>query len=405
MLEDSLKRARQSYFLILTISVTIILFSLSIRKPDKIVFKKENIENILKLDIASYDLFVDEKIKDIQYHDISNFLNEIDTLNLNITGIDKIISKLKYLDYSGRLYIKNTVLNDLSMSSLNSLNDIQQLETNKNVQWFRPELKALEKKIINFFLMNNIKNVEIENINTTGSRNKFDPSTYPSIKDIDLTLSFRIDSTNVTFRSPILGSIEEIPNTSLKSWLDKRQFDSAIIKTVGDSIVWLNGEKKFDINESQKNLKVLLSLLNEDLDKYSAKKQSINFLGIEVSGSFIFIVSPILMFILIYFLFCNLLHLENLVNSNSRDLIKKFAWTALNGNVILKYIDIIIIVLIFPLVSLSILLHNLRLSIFDNVYLTTITSFFILIIALCFVLCFFILLKFKFLHNKLKSII
>ncbi len=124
MLEDALKRARQSYFLLLTIASITVLFSFSIQKPDKLVDKKEIVENLLELDLSAYDLFVNEKINNKLPHDTSIFLNGLDSLNLIITGVDKITDTLKNIDYSGRLYLRKSKFKDLSRCSFNDLSTI-----------------------------------------------------------------------------------------------------------------------------------------------------------------------------------------------------------------------------------------------------------------------------------------
>lgn len=406
MIEDALNRTRQSYFLILAISGVSILFSFAIRPPEETLKKEEIVEKLIKVDLSQYDSFAKRKIGETisTYNSNNNLLYELDTLNLFIFGTDKILSVFKNLDYSGRLILSNSKFANLRKCNINDLNEINSLETSKNILLFIPEINSLKKdEIIPFLSSYNNHGLSVSNVSIEGIRSKNDASTYYALEDPSVSLYFELTSPvsrsgTPVFNTQVRGKVLEIPNSSLVDWITRESFSKDLILVDSDSIIWLAENNIFDSNESELTLSELYKNLNDRLDQYSPEKQKINFLGLEIPGAFFFLASPVLILMMIYFLFSNLSHLKRIISEN-RDKIKEFSWAALNAQES-SYFEIVFVVFIAPILSLCLLAYNLFIA--EN-FNWVLFSFIVVACVGCIFLGQKILSLFKNLRSKLNT--
>jgi hypothetical protein len=404
MIEDALKRARQAYFLVLAIVAVTVLFSISIKLPTKIVQKQQLIEKIVSIDLSAYDEFAKEQI-DIQIaRDSNQVLRKLRELKSSISGVDKIRTAFQNLDYSGRLFIKWTDYNNLSHHTLSNINNINELPISKDIKWFIPDLKEIEKAVISHIITYDQVGLRVSDVEISGDRDEYSESTFEAFDEkpvINLTFNLTsADSSNpiARFTKDFSGNVITLNNTSLTSWVEQELKNNDVLYIEKDSLKWNLPLEDFSLSESQLDFLGILKNLEGQIESFSPNNQEISFLGLKIKGSFVFTASPLLMIVLMYFLLSNLTHLSSLVDKHHEEF-KQFSWTALNGKGYRK-IEIRSVVFIAPIIGFSSLVYGLiQFADFKSFLpaLTILSLFGSLVIGVK------VTQKFDYLHTELKK--
>ena len=338
MIEDALKSARTLHRLIMTVALVTIVFSLSISLPTDKTRQKELIDGLIGTDFKAYLSYVETLVAAEQAATLkpigdalSASLESGDHLIFNLGAIGDAIAKPLHI---GRILVEDLNLNDVANASIASLNALNGLSLDKNVQILVPRTDELEPEIRSFLSENGGAGKRVDEVRFSIDDFGFVAETFLPGDEHFIGSYFEVlDGVRIggapVFSASFLGDVKELPNSSLLNWMKAQGFDEDLVSISDDEISFateLAGAPSGFLNEK---LGVLSLRLGDEIAQSGPARQSVSILGTSVPGTLVIFASPLILFALSYYFLSHTAHLSRICEANEADF-DQFAWLPLS---------------------------------------------------------------------------
>jgi len=369
MIEDALKLTRTIHRLIIVTSGIVLVFAFSLSLPDEKVRQRQIIESLLTADFLAYNSFVDERVEkagDAIFPMIVTEAREtIKTANSQVLNDFEIAESFGTPAHIGRILVADTILSDISATTLGTLDALNGLSLDRDVQIVA--LRADATKEIAAFLDSNsgfriVDDLEIEFNGPGFYAETFFPPDPTATFSISFTLPLSVSTEPVPqYQALVTADVIELPDTSFLSWVESNADLEGVADVAEGEIRFVPslGEQKSGIRETK--LGSLANELDAEIAALGPDKQTATFLGTTVPGRLVLIAAPILLIVLLHYLLNHTRHLRSVVNEDPNSFLQ-FAWLPLMKQDGLPYnwhVELIATIVVAPTGALLLLLYKL----------------------------------------------
>lgn len=325
----------------MTVALVTIVFSLSISLPVDKTRQKELIDGLIASDFKSYQSFVDTLV----FKEQQATLQPIgDALTKSLEGGEHLIFNLNKIGealttpvHVGRVLVEDLNLNTVADASITSLNALNGLSLDRNVQILIPRTGELEPEIQTFLAENGGTGKRVDEIRFSIDDFGFVAETFLPGNEHFIGVYFEIlDAVRLggapVFSASFIGDVVEIPNSSLLSWMATQGFDEDIVIISDGAVSFapeLAGAPPGFLNEK---LGVLSLRLTDEIAQSGPAKQSVSILGTSVPGTLVIFASPLILLALSYYFASHTGHLCRICNKDE-EAFDQFAWLPLSHKV------------------------------------------------------------------------
>ena len=340
MIEDALKTTRALHRLIMTVSLAIIVFSLSLSNLSDERKWESNIDGLIQLDFLSYDNFVQELVKGESALLLEPLAEQIksgiDDIGQNLILEMRLLSEIFSAPFHiGKIKLADFGMNNTSTTNLNELILVNTFDASKDVQIVIPEVGDLPKLIIEFldkhrgtdgYVGGLILNVGGELKNS----NLYNSFLADELKPGLLTFSFQLSGAipnepPKSFETSLKVKVHTVKNSSFMHWVKQNISSNGILDVQGEKIVF--GKDLIDLPVRYRDVPLgkLSKIFADRILAAGPEGRSVSILGTDVPGTMITIASPLVLLFLMFYFVHHIRHLSKLVETEPKAALQ-FAW-------------------------------------------------------------------------------
>ncbi len=382
MLGDALKSTRNLHRLVITVSLITLLFSSSLDLPRETIQWKSLVDQLIEADFLAYEDFVEEKVAEFMQANLApigtNVTGKLEALNLPVFNLHHVGDVLTKPIHVGKIEVRELPLSEVSAANLVSLDALNGLELDREVQVLVPQTKDLVEKISDY----------LHDVGETGRRvdevrvgvDVFDEAAQSFLPGESVTpsLSFELHDTVTLGSIPIFSAlftakIETLQNTSFLHWINRELGGSPIVRIEDGNITFLPTLTRLPKGYREEKLGLLSKALAGDVERAGPKNLSASILGTQVPGLLIIYASPTILLFLAYYFMQHSAHLSKIVNDDPSTF-RQFAWLPLavqsavrirtNGRKSIQLpawlLETITTVIVLPVLALTVLYFQLH---------------------------------------------
>ena len=347
MIEDALKSTRTLHRLIMAVSLTTLVFALSLSLPKEKVAQRDAIDALINSNFLVYDQFVAQQVKTFSEEILLPFgttldekVNSTQGLTSDLYGLGEVFSKPLHI---GKLLTKDLVLANLSSATLSQLNSLGTLQFSSDIQVVVPRTKELTEKVEAFLSDNSVFGYKLGNIRVNGKEHnstadfveeqKFTTDSFLPGADTNFLLEFDLvdmagNGLDRTFNEHLTADYVTLPKSSFVQWLANNEDMVGVVSIDDSQVVFAPSLENAPQGIREEKLGSLLQRLTNEIESERLEGQSVTILGTQVPGLLIIVAAPLTLLALSYYFTNHTGHLAQLIEKDAKAF-KGFAWMPL----------------------------------------------------------------------------
>ena len=348
MIEDALKATRTLHRLIMAVSLTTLVFALSLSLPKEKVAQRDAIDALINSDFLAYDQIVAKQVKTFREENLVPFgttlnkkVNSTPGLTSDLYGLGEVYSKQLHI---GKLLTKNLVLANISSATLSQLNSLDTFQIiSRDVQVVVPRIKELTEKVEAFLSDNSVFGYKLGNIRVNGKEHnsttdfveeqKFTTDSFLPGADTNFLLEFDLvnmagNGLDRTFSEHLTADYVTLPKSSFVQWLANNEDMVGVVSIDDSQVVFAPSLENAPKGIREEKLGSLLQRLTNEIESERLEGQSVTILGTQVPGLLIIVAAPLTLLALSYYFTNHTGHLAQLIEKDAKAF-KGFAWMPL----------------------------------------------------------------------------
>jgi len=338
MLKDALDVTRNLHRLIIATSLVTVVFSLSLRFPDKTRVQRETINEFLHANIGQYDRFITAQAADASNRWLKTVAEEIrrglEATNYLVYGVGDIADAFEKPILLGQFKVSETRLDtpgDLTLKQLDVFSDNYQLAD--DVRVVVPETTNVLAQIHEFLATRAKTRARVQTVNLQTSDTYLATEAPVGGERIKMRLSFELmpngGPPSPWFQEVFDATVKRIPDTSFRHWLRQRPEFAGIAVVDTNGLKWLPKLEELPNEIRDRRLGDVFGSLNDELKKGSPENKSVSLLGTEIPGLLQEYAAPLILLSLSYYFLFHLTHLCRFASRHKSDC-EQFAWLPLS---------------------------------------------------------------------------
>jgi hypothetical protein len=338
MMEDALQVTRNLHRLIIATSLVTIVFSLSLRFPEKFRERQETIDQFLRFDFSQYDRFVTARAAEASglwlKPVVSTLRAGVETNNYPVFGLADIWAALEKPVLLGQAKIAETKLTtpaELTLRQFDALAELYPLTNDVLVPVFVPE--NLVTNLQEFLAEKARPGMRVQSVNLQTSESYSATEPPGEGETIKMLLSFELmpngGPPSPYFQGVFDAHVRRGENTSFLYWLSQNPETPKFVTLQAGRLKWLPALDNISREMIDRRLGDVSGALNDEIRKSSPENKSVSLLGAEIPGLLLVYATPLILLALSYYFLFHLTHLCRFAARHKMDC-ERFAWLPLS---------------------------------------------------------------------------
>ena len=338
MIEDALKSTRNLHRLIIGVSLAVLVFSLSMYLAEDKVRQKAAIDALIDIDFLSYEDWLQKKL---DIHIAANVVPAVKPVRdlLEDSGylifdLDSIADVLEETPHIGRFLVDESILANVSATTLTSLDALNGLSLEHDGQLAVPKVDSLIGQLEEFLAENNGAGKRITNAATSVTGDIPILTTFLPDTTSIASLDFQLADVSVAAAVPVFQGLYDvdlmtIPDSSYLAWLEQQGHASIAVQ--GGELRFLPDIATLPKGFSEEPLGKLSLRLADEIRAAGPEQRTLTILGTEVPGRLLVLAAPLILLALLYYFKSHLSHLTRMSEHHAGDMVG-FSWLPINAS-------------------------------------------------------------------------
>ena len=250
-----------------------------------------------------------------------------------IFELDSITDALEGTPHIGQFLVGESNLANVSAATLTSLDALNGLSLEQDVQLTVPNINFLMQELQEFLTDNNKAGKRVTDASTSLTNDPPILTTFLPDSTPIASLDFQLADVTVTGAIPVFQHLYDvdvvnIPNSSFLIWLSQQGFDP-IIRIDGGEILFLPDVRPLPKGFAEESLGILSLRLADEIRAAGPEQRTLTILGTTVPGRLLVLAAPLVLLALLYYFKSHLSHLTRMSDQHADEMVG-FSWLPIN---------------------------------------------------------------------------